>query len=145
MSDGESDDWDGRSGEPAAPAGDDGPGARERDGRDRPTLSSDGSIDPVVGLAAIAGVVGGYAAARDLLRGRPTAGLEYLWMGTPALLAAGIAALDGRLLTAGGLGAVALATLVEGYGWFGAGDEGEERANGSEEHRDENGRGESGR
>jgi hypothetical protein len=118
---------------------------RERGVRERPTLSSDGayallwgviallaaalsfdgSVDPVAGLAVLAGAVGLYAAARDLLHGRPPASLEYLWMGTPALLAAGIAAFDGRFLAAGGLGVVALATLVEGYGWFGAGGDGE--------------------
>jgi len=137
----------------APPAGD-GTTDREPAGRPRPTLSGDGayallwgvvalaaaalafdgSADPLVGLAGVAGGVGLYAAVRDL-SGRPPAGLEYLWMGTPALLAAGVAALDGRLLTAGGLGVVALATLVEGYGWFGAGDDGEERENGGEEHR----------
>ena len=119
--------------------------ARESPARQRPTLSTDGayallwgvialaaavlsfdgSIDPVPGLAGIAGAVGVYAVARDLLRGRPPASLEYLWMGTPALLGAGVATLDGRFLAAGGLGVVALATLVEGYGWFGAGDDGE--------------------
>jgi hypothetical protein len=87
-------------------------------------LAFDGSADPLVGLAGFAGSVGLYAAARDL-SGRPPTTLEYLWMGTPALLGAGIAALSGRLLVAGGLGVVALATLVEGYGWFGAGENGE--------------------
>ena len=84
-------------------------------------LSFDGSVGVVVALAGLAGAVGLYAAARDLLRGRPPTNLEYLWMGTPALLGAGVAALDGRLLPAGGLAVVALATLVEGYGPFGTG------------------------
>ncbi|MEF8843554.1 MAG: hypothetical protein V5A62_18335, partial [Haloarculaceae archaeon] len=92
-------------------------------------LAFDGSADPLVGLAGFAGGVGLYAAVRDL-SGRPPRTLEYLWMGTPALLGAGVAALSGRLLVAGGLGVVALATLVEGYGWFGAGDDGE---NGNED------------
>jgi uncharacterized membrane protein YgdD (TMEM256/DUF423 family) len=116
----------------------------ERAGRTRPTLSSDGayalfwgvialvaallsfdgSVGAVAVLAGVAGAVGLYAAARDLLRGRPPTSLEYLWMGTPALLAAGIAALSDRLVIAGGLGVVALATLIEGYGWFGAGGDG---------------------
>jgi len=87
-------------------------------------LSFDGSLGAVVVLAGFAGTVGLYAAARDLLRGRPPATLEYLWLGTPALLGAGTAALEGHLLPAGGLGVVALATLVEGYGRFGAGDDG---------------------
>ena len=100
-------------------------------------LSFDGSVGAVVVLAAFAGAVGLYAAARDL-RGRPPTSLEYLWMGTPALLAAGIAALSGRFVVAGGLGVVALATLVEGYGWFGAGkdDEGDE-ADGANEDGEE--------
>jgi hypothetical protein len=136
---------------------------REHGIRERPTLSSDGayallwgviallaaalsfdgSVDPVAGLAVLAGAVGLYATARDLLRGRPPASLEYLWMGTPALLGAVVAALDGRLLAAGGLGVVALATLVEGYGWFGAGATGEERENDEGKHEDDgNGRGE---
>ena len=151
VSDGERDDGNERPGEPAVPVGEDGGTARELEDRERvvrerPTISSDGayvllwgvvalvaaalsfdgSVDPVAGLAGLAGAVGLYAAARDLLRGRPPASLEYLWMGTPALLGAGVAAFDGRLLAAGGLGVVALATLVEGYGWFGAGDDGEE-------------------
>ena len=84
-------------------------------------LSFDGSVGAVVVLAGVAGAVGLYAAARDLLRGRPPTSLEYLWMGTPALRAAGIASLSDRFVIAGGLGVVALATLIEGYGWFGAG------------------------
>jgi len=128
----------------AQPAGD-GTTDREPPGRSRPTLSGDGayallwgvvalaaaalvfdgSADPLVGLAGFAGGVGLYAAVRDL-SGQPPTTLEYLWMGTPALLGAGLAAFSDRLLVAGGLGVVALATLVEGYGWFGAGtDEGE--------------------
>ena len=83
-------------------------------------LSFDGAVGAVVVLAGGAGVVGLYAAAHDL-RGHPPTSLEYLWMGTPALLAAGIASLSGRFVVAGGLGVVALATLIEGYGWFGAG------------------------
>ena len=164
VSDGEPDDRSEQSGEPAVPDGEDERRAREDDDRERPTLSSDGayallwgvvaivaaalsfdgSVDPVAGLAGVTGAVGFYTAARDLLRGRPPASLEYLWMGTPALLGAGIAAFDGRLLAAGGLGVVALATLVEGYGWFGAGDDGEDsgsdrevRVDDSEEHRDD--------
>jgi hypothetical protein len=116
--------------------------AREPDPRVRPTLSTDGAYAllwgvvalvaaalafdgslAVAGLAGVAGGVGLYAAGNDLLRGRSPASLEYLWMGTPALLGAGVSALDGRLLAAGGLGVVAAATLVEGYGWFGAGDD----------------------
>jgi hypothetical protein len=120
---------------------DGGAGARERAVRGRPTVSADGayallwgvvalaaaalsfdgSVGVVVALAGVAGAVGLYAAARDFLRGRPPTNLEYLWMGTPALLGAGVAALDGRLLPAGGLAVVALATLVEGYGPFGTG------------------------
>ena len=88
-------------------------------------FSFDGSLGPVAALAGVAGVLGTYAAARDLLGGRPPASLDYLWIGTPALVAAGVAALDGRFLAAGGLGAVALAMLVEGYGWFGAGEDDE--------------------
>jgi hypothetical protein len=100
-------------------------------------LSFDGSVDLVVGLAGFTGAVGGYAVVRDLRHGRPPSTLEFLWMGTPALLGAGVAALGGRYLAAGGLGVVALATLVEGYGWFGAGTDeagdGGDEAEGSEE------------
>ena len=83
-------------------------------------LSFDGSLGAVLVLAGVAGGVGLYAAARDL-RDHPPTSLEYLWIGTPALLAAGVASRSGRFVVAAGLGVVALATLVEGYGWSGAG------------------------
>jgi hypothetical protein len=73
-------------------------------------------LGAVEAFAAVAGVVGLLAVLADLLFDRRPGTTVFLLMGVPALLGAGLAGVEGTLLSAAGLAVVGVATLGRVYG-----------------------------
>jgi hypothetical protein len=80
------------------------------------------ALDAVFAFALVASVVGVGVALADLLFDRRPGTTVFLLMGVPALLGAGLAGLDTRILSAVGLAVVGIATLGRVYGLPGEDD-----------------------
>jgi hypothetical protein len=89
-------------------------------------------IGAVEGFAAVAGLVGLAAVALDMFADRRPGTTVFLFMGVPALLGAGLAGFDSKLLSAAGLAVVGIATLGRVYGLPGESDPDDEEEEGSE-------------